>query len=186
MEALPAKVDGVAAYILMLKSKRAAVRAEIDRLKALEAAAAARIDRINRYVADILERQPMPKKGPRKLAGATSELRLVGNGGLQPLDITDESLVPEEFRDVVMTITAEQYYLIGKEFPDMAHTRVSSLSNSRIREALAENCSDCEGDGTLHHSAGTDAETCPTCGGSGKRGVPGAHLNPRGSHIEVK
>ncbi len=162
MRALPAKIDGVAAYALMLRSRREAVHAEVSRLKAMEASLAGQIERLDGYITVVLDKQPK-----KRLAGNLSELRLVGNGGLSPLVVdgwnkekerwdTDPGLLPNELCTIV---------------------RVPN--NKAIREALQEECGVCQ-------AFGFPDVQCSVCGGSGKAGVPGAHLDPRGQHIVIK
>ena len=58
----------------MFRGRHEAIKAEISRLKGLDAAVQADEERLKGYCAEILERQPLPKKGPRKLIGATSRI----------------------------------------------------------------------------------------------------------------
>ncbi len=167
MNALPAKVDGVAAYALMLRSRREAVHAEASRLKAMEASLAGQIEKLDGYITAVLEKQPLPAKGPRKLAGNLSEIRLVGNGGLAPLVVSGWNKEKDRW-------DADPGLL-----PDELCSIVRIPNNKAIRAALEEECGVCGPFGF------PDIE-CAACGGTRRAGVAGAHLDPRGSHISIK
>ncbi len=190
--ATPAKVSGVAAVVRNWRAKVITARAEIDRLKKIAAHYEAMEARLKDYVGSILERQPMPKKGCRKLTGSDgSQLILKGNGGLQPLEITDPAMVPDDCVRLVGSIPL----LVWRALLDEAGIDrvrgadfLKTIDNAAIREALAQPCPVCEGTGdTLDASDERgSSEPCPTCGGSGKNAVPGARLLERGSHVEVR
>ena len=156
MQALPAKVEGVAAMFRKWASQRQAVKDEIRRLSSIFDHIENKEKRLKSYVADILAMQPEPAEGCRKLVGnGGSVLMLKGNGGLAPLTV-QEDILPEEFKKITVTLplavwndinVADGWALNFKIEPD----------NTGIREAL---------------NAGLD--------------VPGAHIEPRGTHVEVK
>ena len=156
MQALPAKVEGVAAMFRKWASQRQAVKDEIRRLSSIFDHIENKEKRLKSYVADILAMQPEPAEGCRKLVGnGGSVLMLKGNGGLAPLTV-QEDILPEDFKKITVTLplavwndinVADGWALNFKIEPD----------NTGIREAL---------------NAGLD--------------VPGAHIEPRGTHVEVK
>jgi hypothetical protein len=156
LEALPAKVDGVAAVLLHMRSRRESIKSEVDRLKALAASVEADEARLKAYVAEILERQPLPKKGPRKLVGSTAELRLVGNGGISPLVIDDEAMIPNEYRTATVTLPYTDWSVMEPLFPEGARCTVA-VSNTAVRKGIEE-----------------------------YGGVPGAHIGDRGSRVEIR
>lgn len=165
MEALPKKVDGVAAIFRQWDSQEAALDVETDRIARIRAAIRANRERLKGYIAEILERQPQPAKGCKKLVGASgSQLMLKGNGGLAPLEI-QEDVLPAEFRDVNLRLPLLMWrrLLKGCSISDLNELTTGDTrekiepSNTRIREALGR------GDG-----------------------VPGAHLGERGKHVEIK
>ncbi len=149
--ATPAKVSGVAAVVRNWRAKILTARVEIDRLQKIAAHYEAMETRLKDYVGSILERQPMPKKGCRKLVGADgSQLMLKGNGGLQPLEITDPAMVPDECVRLVGSIPLlvwrgllESAGIDGVEGADFT----KQLDNARIREALAQPCEACRATG---------------------------------------
>jgi len=122
----------------------------------------------------------------KKLEGRAGVILLKGNGGRQAVTIADPLLVPEEYCDYVGAIPGPVWDAAVAALPGTLG-RVQLLRTPRaalIHEALQQKCEACGGDGLLAFSP--DGEKCTSCGGSGMAGVPGAHLEPRGSHIEVK
>ncbi len=162
MQRLPQKIDGVAAYALMLRSRREAVHAEVSRLRAMEASLAGQIEKLDGYITAVLGKQPK-----KRLAGNLSELRLVGNGGLAPLHVEGWNKEKERW-------DADPGLL-----PDELCTIVRVPNNKAIRAALEEECGVCGVFGF------PDIE-CAACGGTKRAGVAGAHLDPRGQHIVIK
>lgn len=126
-------------------------------------------------------------KESRKLQSALGSISLVGNGGKQPVEIADESLIPDEFWRVTVTMPAERWNDIREaDFGDDETNRLlrgivpkREPSKSAIEAELNRNCEQCEGTG------GVPDCFCPHCGGTGKRGVPGARLADRGEHVRV-
>jgi hypothetical protein len=186
MEALPAKVSGVCAIFRMWKSQVAAIKAEEERLYGLRKRVEAHEARLKGYVAEILERQPEPAKGSKKLAGADgSALILKGKGGVQPLQYNSEKL-PAEYCDVTVTMTWDTWRCLCHQVKiEILGQERTEPSHQRIREALAQPCPACGGKG-FDQAPGYGDETCESCGGTGKQGVPGATLLPRGSHVEIR
>ncbi len=153
-------------------------------------------------------------KESRKFESARGSFTLRGNGGAQPVEITDESLVPDEYQRFTVTMTGEQFALIQDRVDSWktpCHVR-REVSRSAVAEALAKPCTFCKGIGSdqclLHGhehieqypdgrficgkcgddgaGEGADLESCPQCGGSKTQGVPGARLGERGQSVVVK
>ena len=165
MQALPAKVAGVAAMLRRWRSTRETAKAEVDRLRGIIGLLEGREARLKALVQDVLEMQPAPKKGCKKLTGVDgSVLMLKGNGGLEPLTITDPAMVPDEYCRWTLRMTDEEWrqtlcYLEIHGWKPENHPDIEIVrepSTTLIREALADG------------------------------GVPGAHLEPRSSHVEVR
>jgi hypothetical protein len=97
---------------------------------------------------------------PRKLEGKTGSISLVGNGGRQPVVITNEVLIPDEYRTVTVKMSAELWRKVCAALPDLA-----GLEECKKDPNL-----------TLIYNALE----------SGMDGVPGAILAPLGSHVRVK
>ncbi len=182
--AKPAKVTGVVGIFQSWKSKRQAAKAEIDRLRAIITHLETMEARLKDYCASVLERLPAPKRGSRKLVGVDgSELSLRTNGGLQPLEITDVAEIPDEYCRMegwISTVDWLRILRILDEWPKAEMKRVPN--NAAIREALAQPCPVCQGGSAF----GFREIPCTTCGGTGKVGIPGARLLPRGDHVEVR
>lgn len=108
------------------------------------------------------------------------------------VEITDESLVPEEFCTVTVTMNAAAWNSIGRTvgptwlLEQMPRVPVRVPSLSLIAAALEKPCpAQCIRGIAVDSGIGPD-EVCPECGGSGWQSVPGARLAERGSHVEVK
>lgn len=204
LEALPAKVSGVAAIFRMWRGQVATIKTEADRLAGLRRSIETREAWLKEIVAGVLDHQPEPKKGCKKLIGSDgSQLMLKGNGGVQPLEITAE-LVPDEYQVVTVRMASEKWdnicdliiAAVGVErYREFITTEAEVLakepSNARIREALAQDCARCGGNGIVdsyeHGGVEYEAENpCKECGGSGKAGVPGCRLLARGEHVEIR
>lgn len=159
MQALPAKVSGVCAMFRMWKSQQAAIKAEEDRLHELRKRVEANEARLKEYCAYVLEQQPEPKKGCKKLIGADgSQLMLKGNGGLEPLQI-DESVLPDDYREVTVRMPLEMWRDISKTFAAESWAKIvdQGPDNTAIRAAIQQH-----------------------------GGIPGARLLERGQHLEIR
>lgn len=191
MQALPQKVTGVAGYIRHVRSQLDTILGpkdangtrkggEVGRLIELAKRIESTEKRVLQYVADVLEKQPQPAKGCKKLTGADgSQLLLRGNGGLQPLKI-QEDILPAEYIDITVKMPLTVFRGLGME---QLRPFNPEPANARIRESLSRECAEC------HGMVGLTDETmggCTACGNTGKRAVPGAWLEPRGQHVEIK
>jgi hypothetical protein len=103
MEALPTKVDGVGHVRASLKGMSALAAEEIKRLQMRKQRFDAALERIDGYVVSILEGLPEPKRGPKKLEGATTTLSLAKCP--PSLRIFSEAMIPAEYRVVVPATT---------------------------------------------------------------------------------
>jgi hypothetical protein len=192
LEALPKKVSGTVAVVRHWRSQRMAAKQEIDRLKAIVAHLDSMEARLLEYCGEVLEHQPEPKKGCRKLVGADgSTISLKGNGGVQPLEVYNPDILPDE-------LVRRDFSLSGAEWRELrslmmiaqwnvllARIETSmkrSPDNEAIRKVLSMACFSCGGVPPLTE----DVPECGSCGGSGKQGVPGARLLERGKHVEIK
>jgi hypothetical protein len=151
--------------------------------------------RLKEYCAYVLERQPMPAKGSRKLTGADgSMLMLKGNGGVQALTVdgyaegkfSQDSPLPVEYRKVTVQMPLSLYIQIEREFDLEKYAPVIAAEPDQavIRKDLASDCEACNGTGKI--DAPEALRPCNGCGGDGKKRVPGARLADRGFHVEVK
>ena len=177
MAALPTQVDPVAHVLLTLESQEKLAAEEVARIAARRRRIASAAERLRRYCCNILLQLPKPKNGSRKLEGSTSTLLLKGNGGVEPLDVYDESLVPEEYCTATITMPWTQYVEIPSIHIGAAKV-TRSIDNAAVRKGIASQCWFCQG--------GPEKEGCGVCGGSGMHNVPGARLLERGHHLEIK
>lgn len=122
----------------------------------------------------------MEQRGVKKLEGAGGFLRIQANGGRQELTISDEKLIPDEFRMIRIAAPVKLLRWLPLEKLIAAGAKVSYETNTdKVRLALEEPCPACNGVELLGEPQ------CPACGGSGKAGVPGARLEPRGQHLRT-
>lgn len=103
-EALPQKVDGVARILAHFEAQAKFASEEIKRLQTRKGRFDRAAERLESYAIAILERLPEPKRGPKKLEGATSTLSL--RKCPASLRITDESQIPARFRVVIPATSA--------------------------------------------------------------------------------
>lgn len=152
------KVDGVRAYLRHSEIMAAAAQQEAERFRERAKAWQSRADRLKDACLRI-----MSGAGKKKLEGRTGALLVKGNGGLAPLVITDETMIPEEC--VVYTgkiagplwlRTLKQCPWMEAEFAGSSVQMKREVNNGLVREALA------------------------------KGPVAGAFLTDREKHLEVK
>jgi tetratricopeptide (TPR) repeat protein len=180
--------------------EQAAVICKADAQEALNQAAMwmNRHDRLKDLIKLAMEQleqagQWKPKE-TRKFESPRGSFTLRGNGGKRPIDITDESLLPDEVCYAEIRMPFPVWKIIraylearrgngasAEEQFSMAVKRVHSLT--LIGEALAKRCDACEGDGMDDALGGIP---CRQCGGSGSAGVPGARLAPRAQSLVVR
>lgn len=100
----------------------------------------------------------MEATGKKRIDGRTGYLLVKGNGGVAPLKI-QEDVLPDEYRDVTVTMPLVTFRDLQEEHPVLGAVKVRGIApaNDRIREDLDDG-----------------------------HGVPGAWLEDRGSHVEVK
>ncbi len=128
----------------------------------------------------------------RKLVGVRHSLTLRGNGGVQPVTITDETLLPEEVCDVTIRMSAADWSLIDSliktEMTEHILDRIKVATVpviERIRKILETPCAKCDGRGFEPISEGIDGDMCSECSGVGRMSVAGARLEPRGESVIV-
>jgi hypothetical protein len=156
LQTLPAKIDGCAAVRIWKDRRIDTLKAERNRISAAIATEQADLARLDGYLIEGLERQPEPRKGPRKLVGQTHTISLRGNGGIAPLVITDEAEIPEEYRTATVTVPYSDWATMEPLFP--ADTKCTvAVSNAAVRAGIEQ-----------------------------LGGVPGAHIGERGISLVVK
>ncbi len=176
------KVDGVRAYLRHCEVMAGAAKEEARRQSDRGRIWQGRYDRLKQHVQVVME-----TFGLKRLEGNTGSLVVKGNGGRQPVTVTDPVLVPDEMCEFAGTIPGpvwrkaleESAWLRGFWNAGNLPTLMRTPRLSAIAEALAKPCEQCEGRIAVR-------DLCEVCGGSGHQGVPGARLEPRGAHLEVK
>ena len=182
LDAEVAKVDGIARAVRQWNAMAAADRAEASRLRERSAALEARVARLKEFV-----RSAMERRGVRRIEGKLSTIRIQGAGGKQGVDVHDAALLPDELCEVSITATVRDWgtlewarlkcFKIGERVPKL----------SAIADALARPCPDCAGskDDPNDEVHARFKDSCPSCGGSGHAGVPGARLRPRAEIVVI-
>jgi len=171
-----------------------------DDAKRVAKQAAARAALVREYV-----KNEMQAAGTRKVQTASGSLMIRGNGGLEPLVITDAALLPDEYCTVQVRINAALWAEIRRHVAECGRPGLAAMelsltserepSNALIRAELAKPCGHCKGTGTRDLRGTVMAlsaddkdlvKQCPDCGGTGHRSVPGCRLDPRGESLVVK
>lgn len=117
MEALPNKVDRVSATYRWLESLAAAAKTEKEFYARRHSALQRAVDRLERYVVRVLEQQPQPKRGVKKLQGEKHTLAL---GSSEAVKIMDETQVPSEYKTATAEMDADVWLRIADECPWLA------------------------------------------------------------------
>ena len=195
-----AKVDGIRGYLRWAKVQIEAAEAEAEKQAARAKQLKAGAERLKQFVVSVMQ-----DAGKKSIEGTTGKLLVKGNGGLEPLVISDDSLIPDNLcwmegriRADAWKVIQESHAFLVHEFPSFLIQLTRVASNTLIREALARECRKCGGVGKYCGKCGfvpcncLDEENapspivCETCAGTGLAGVPGAHLEARGVHLETR
>ena len=181
------KVDNIRAFWRHCELMRDAAKAEAETQAQRAKAWASRLDRLKETCRSVMETIPFPTGKPRKLEGRTGSLLLKANGGKQAVEISDESMVPDELCTITVTMSVELWNAAAVFFAeDLVGTKVGprTPSLSLIGEAIQKPCVACNGVGAPWNNSAS--VPCPECGGSGHQSVPGCRLSPRSNHVECK
>lgn len=207
------QVDGIAGLILQGRDQLDVILGpkdrngtrrggEIDRLKARAEQIQADEELVRGLCKEALETLPEPAKGSRQYRGTLHTIKLQANGGIEPLAISEPGMVPREFCRMHGWITASAWQVVCDtlelideivEGRDYQFTR--EPWPQAIREELEKPCEACKGTGNFflppvmageQELIASSRIDCTACGGTGRRGVPGASIQPRGFHVRVK
>ncbi len=192
------KVDGIRRYLSFASTQVDAAKAEaafqLERARLWEA----RADRLKAFVMEV-----MKGWGRSKLEGSTGPLRIQGNGGKQPVIVTDLALVPDELCRRTVTMPESVWKMIvartawtglQADHPDCVRAGVQigprEASLSKIAAALSEACPKCFGRGSMvvvhADQVKGNEQSCPDCRGSKMQSVAGARLGERGESLRVR
>ncbi len=210
------KVDGTADFILMLDrlaheprdrkgvTERCEIDQEIDRLRARRDNLRELMQNVKDNVAFVMGEMPWREGKPKKLEGVRHSITLRGNGGAQPVEIHDESLVPDDLCRVTVTMSADLWRAIAEHVYECEHTGEfdgeffkimpkREVSKSAVAEAIQKPCPKCDKGLMFNPEWPKDKPIaegyiidCDQCGGTGKAGVPGARLADRGVSVVIK
>lgn len=134
----------------------------------------------------------MEAAGKTKVEGRTGYFALKTAGGKQAVVApnggpVDPNMIPDEFCVLEGSISA----VVWRALCEANH--VSLVGGAQLRRVprlslieaeLQKPCEKCKGVGAPWNNS--SSVLCESCGGSGKRGVPGCRLAPRGVRLEVK
>jgi hypothetical protein len=190
------KVDNVSGFIRHCEATAKNIDAEIARLKALKAHYASGETRCKGYVADIIRAAGKDAKGKyRPLEGKTSVMRLQANGGVQALEITDPSAIPDENCHILGSLSFREWktvydLVVGICGPHSKEAKwlcdfKREPDTALLRSALMEPCPMCQGKKIVDTEAADGGARCGSCAGDGLNRVPGARLLPRGESLHV-
>ena len=183
-------VDPVRRYIRFCDLAETEAREEAQRQAERARMWAARRDRLKAFVLEFMQQWGWKPGKPRKFESPTGSISLRGNGGLQPLTITDATLVPDELCDVTVTIPFDLLPTVTLAIYDYRSAEIKAgpraPSNERIRAALQKPCPSCGGIGIVSGSPRLDRVICSECHGTKTASVPGCRLEPRGETVIVK
>ncbi len=180
------KIDTVINFLRYAGAQEIIARNEAKRTKSLASRWEAQIAFLKDAAKAVLE-----NSGQKALEGnSAGKLILKGNGSVQPLEITDASLIPEELVQYTLRLSGDVLVRMGEhidwnywiENEDVQMERVPH--NERIRAELEKPCDRCDGSGR-DPMPNCNTE-CLQCDGAKTRHVPGARLLERGSHVEIK
>ncbi len=177
------KIDGVKVKELC------EIDQEIERLKERRT----RFRKIRDSVLDtckfVMQGMPWKEGKPRKIEGVRHTISLRGNGGKQAVVVTDESLVPDEFKRVTVTldldvanalmfeVATEWEGPLARKFIASINSGKPEVSLSRISDELNKPCDYCGG--------APLPVKCEGCGGTYRKSVPGARLEERGESVHI-
>jgi len=151
------KVDGIRALYKQFDLLAWAARQEMRDLQQRALTFERRRDKIKELAQIVMEAH-----GLTRLEGRTGRLLIKGNGGLQPLEITDATAVPDECCKYTGWVRADLWRAMLELYQGLAD-RSGHYSMERIVDnELTRNAIDREG------------------------GMPGARLADRGRHLEVR
>lgn len=114
MEALPAKVDRVAATYRWLESLAAIAKAEKTFYALRQATLEATLERLEKYIVLVLGKQLEPKRGAKKLQGDRYTLAL---GSSEAVKITDETQIPSSYKTANVQMEADDWLRATYELP---------------------------------------------------------------------
>jgi hypothetical protein len=156
-EAQCRKVDGVRKYWRFCDQMEAAAKAEAEAQRKRAQMWGARRDRLKAMVQYVMETFHV-----KRFEGNQGSLSLRGNGGRQPVEVSNPDLIPDEFIRVTVEMSGEVWEEIMKYF-----------GPTWVKEKMGR--------------VVTKAPALSLIGEALERGpVAGARLSERGSHVECR
>jgi hypothetical protein len=181
------KADGYITTIRAMEAAETLAKCERDRQASRAKSIHARIDWLKQFAGSC-----MSAWGKKRIEGKLGALTLRGNGGVQPLTITNPALVPDELCTVTITFRADSA-IVKQAIREGAPVGERTPHNALIREALGKPCARCKGDGLDWNpdQPGPKIDensivVCPDCNGTKTASVPGCRLEPRGESVVIR
>jgi hypothetical protein len=131
MEQLPAKVDGVSWMLVHLEGQVSSAAAEVKRLQARKQTFERAVARLEAYCVRVIEKLPKPKKGQPKLEGEVNTLSIRPSEGAI---VTDESMVPPDYKTACVEMPARDWGLIVNLHPQV----LGKITKQDLKVRLAE------------------------------------------------
>ncbi len=181
----------VTSYVGLIRSREAtaaAAKLEEERIRAIRKAAEADVERLKANALAVMQRFDV--KELRATPGGG--LRRQGNGGLQAMDVPDETKLSEPYRTATVKMSLRLLRWFMKDLSEVdcreVYGTVTAANEPAIREALKQRvpCMECKAHPGWS-SPPPNSETCPRCKGETTipASVPGARLLPRGEHVKI-
>ncbi len=133
----------------------------------------------------------------RVLETAEHRLRVQANGGKEPLEIEDETLVPQAFQGVNVRMSVRLWRSLSRDMTEVDCREVLDTAyfpdteglRSFLKQAIP--CPECKGSRKRivdQLDAEPEIQDCPRCKGDGTvpATIPGARLLPRGYHLRAE
>jgi hypothetical protein len=111
---LASKVDAVSWMLAHLESQAELAAEEIKRLQARKKFFESAVETLETSCVRVIEKLPEPKKGARKLQGATTALSIRPSDRVIP---TDEASIPSKFKTASIEMPAPQWELLIDLYP---------------------------------------------------------------------
>lgn len=125
------KVDGICHAVRTYEMAAEHDRKESERLTARAKAFEARVERIKETA-----KAAMLAHGVRVIETPEHTLRVQGNGGLQPLQVLDQTLLAEHFRTATVTMSLRLLRSICKDLSEVECREIYKTETSVDSEAL--------------------------------------------------
>lgn len=181
--ALVKKTDDCAAVIRRLQEEISSCDDEEERLARRKKRFLAAQKSLKEYIL-----QTMQEKGVTQLKTPLNTISIRKNGGLQSMEIVNETIIPNELCRHTGKLSYGVYCEVYQQGPERVRVELERFKREPDPDLLrsATRCVECDGDGTVVDTADTGLPmTCQKCNGAGTIMPAGVRLVPRGHHIRL-